>query len=374
MKKYFSKEFIKTLTGISLALVIGFGVNFASALWQGPTANPTNGNPNNILTTGFNQIKTGKLGVNTTEPNPNNIALRVNNDDLAYTGVNSLRGFLVNGFATIFGNSGLYGDTYVGPKQDLAQSPVKFQVTGRSALGSSAVIGSSVVLSATNPNKLVVVGTGIVGGLRIGGAEDINNSPAFNLELRGTTNIGMGDKCTLNSAQSSLGCPLGSFVQNAQHVTQSGVPDTISITCQNFEPSENQPVNTGDCYSDGPGSDGNNPMNVTMTAVIGPTCNNGGLAILDVDNDIAPITGGNTPYNYTWYDQEIDGNDTPLGNPPSNGWGQPITTWNSPILYVNVDTPSFIGSVDTHFWKVVVTDANGDDDIAYYGAYDIVCN
>jgi hypothetical protein len=372
MKKYFSKQFTQTIIGLSLAVVIGLGANFASAVWQGPSGNPTSGNPNNILTTGFDQVKTGKLGVHTSEAVPNNIALKVNNDALAYTGINAQKGLLVNGFASIFGNAGLYGDTYVGPKQNLQQSPVKFQVTGRSALGTSAIVGSSTVLDTENQNKLVVAGSSILGSVRVGGTEDINNSPGYALELRGTTNIGMGDKCTLNASDNDIGCPLGSFVQGVQYTEQDG-PESVSVTCQYFEPAENQPINIGDCYA-GPGSGANNPMNVTMTNSGAPSCNSGGLTILDVNSDSAPITGGNEPYTYTWYHQEIDGDDYPLNNPPTNGWGSPIATWNFSQLFVSVGTPSYYPNIDTHFWKVVVTDDSGDSDVAYYGAYDVLCN
>lgn len=236
MKKYFSKQFIQTLSGLSLALVFGLGVNFVFAEWQGPTANPTGNNPSNILTTGGDQVKTGKLSVFTTDSIATNRSFQVGDNDDAYTnGVNLQKFIVFNRKLAVYDNSGLYGDVIVGPKQTIDQPSVKLTVDGRTAISDNLRIGNITPLESVENGdgsiSLEVGGNASVGRLKVGDVDQ--TAPYYDLTLSGNTNIGMGGTCTLsvtNIETQGYGCPGGMYVSK---IDLSG-GSVSEVTCKAF--------------------------------------------------------------------------------------------------------------------------------------------
>lgn len=367
MKKHFTKDFLRTLVGLSLALVIGLGVNYVAADWQGPSGAPTSGNPNNLLTTGFDQIKTGKLSVKSTTLPPllgsgpgtvDLFGLQVGDYTNAYNA--GQKGIWSNGPLGVAGNTILAGNVEIGPTLQTAQNPVTLNVTGI-----ANVIGAANVTDNLRVSDKQIIGAG-----------NITTDPAYNLHLVGNTNIGRGNTCTLAGSDADDGCPIGSYVYNVNYVQncettnygyQTG-PCTI-VKCRYVNP-VSSPQDLGICGGSS-GSGSTTPMTVNIAhhwpidtgygsnAVSSATNPNDGIGhqnttgygmwnythpstewsttssaelvptlsplclvrddyttmtnvmnspvVLDASAAIAPIAGGVPPYTYSWYKKEYNG-------------------------------------------------------------------
>ena len=151
------------------------------------------------------------------------------------------------------------------------------------------------------------------------------NAPKYNLELKGgsTTNLGMGNTCTISASQSVInGCPSGTFVSN---YNASATGAGIAVTCTAINPSAN-PTNTGSCYSSG-------APTYTGSAVTHTAYNKSSAgqpdacAISDVYTIAATFaTDTETPLTYAW--RYKDHNATSFTN---------INNSNSPSISVTVD-------------------------------------
>ncbi len=429
MKKHFTKDFLRTLVGLSLALVIGLGVNYVAADWQGPSGAPTAGNPNNLLTTGSDQIKTGKLSVKSTTTTPmigplDLFGLQVGDYANAYNST-AQKGIWSNGPLGVAGNSGLYGSVDVGPTMNTS-SPVTMKVTGNVKVSDSAIIGST-------------------------------GTPNYNLHLVGDTNIGMGNTCSLPASEAANGCPIGSYVFNVQYVDNcEGVnlgyevgPCTI-VKCRYVNPVAS-PQDLGICGGSS-GSGSTTPMTVTLahnwppanvaagqgwslgttpygdgigtlgSAAAGPDWTTTGTAeivptsyplcvprsdyttmtnvmnlpvSLDANLDgVSEIVGGVPPYTYTWYKKEYNGifpiSFVPfsVNTPTTGGWtwaaasgpGNPgpdalphsHETFNVKTYHINRQDDGVNAPVlKTYYWAVLVTDATGAKATDQFGAHDL---
>jgi len=149
-------------------------------------------------------------------------------------------------------------------------------------------------------------------------------APKYNLELKGgsTTNLGMGDTCTISASQSVInGCPSGSFVSN---YNAAAVGAGIAITCTTINPSVN-PTNTGSCYTSGtPTYTGSTVTHIAYNKSSASQPNS--CAISDVYNvtaTFAPDT--ETPLTYEW--RYKDSNVTTFTN---------ISNSNSPSISVTI--------------------------------------
>ncbi len=70
-KQTFSTPTLSALKVIILALVLGLGISYAQAVWQGPTATPTGNNVDAPINVGPSyQTKLGSVSINTTTSNP----------------------------------------------------------------------------------------------------------------------------------------------------------------------------------------------------------------------------------------------------------------------------------------------------------------
>ncbi len=405
MKKYFSPQSVRNVMAIFLTVVIGLAANYASAVWQGPTGNPTENNPANILTTLGDQSKNGKLSVGGLDPAPAApYGFQVGMSSTAYTTAED--GIKSYGPLAVFGNTGLFGNVTVGPKMTIPTQPVTFQVTGRGSMSQNLILGSNTLLTASNPNDLVVVGSTTTGSLQVGDNGDPEDTADFTLELRGNTNIGYGNTCSLTSDRMDDGCPLGSYL--AKLNLNTGGVDSITGVCRYLEPAPDQPFDVGDCYGGGGGGGnggGNIPLDVTIahrwtevnpyflsvndynpnnavvgvwtTSTIQPTCvEQGGPSEvtiqLDVNNSVAPIIGGVPPFTYQWSEKIKENVITTNPAPASTGWTVMPGPTTSPIRYVTVDNYYLNSELDSKFWKVVVTDSVGETATDIFAAHDIL--
>ncbi|MSR73433.1 hypothetical protein EXS61_02445, partial [Candidatus Parcubacteria bacterium] len=74
----FSTQTLSTLKIVILALVLGFGLSYAQAVWQGPTAPPTGNNVDAPINVGPSyQTKLGSVSINTTTSSPDPYGLDV---------------------------------------------------------------------------------------------------------------------------------------------------------------------------------------------------------------------------------------------------------------------------------------------------------
>ncbi len=77
-KQTFSTPTLSALKVIILALVLGLGISYAQAVWQGPTAPPTGNNVDAPINVGPSyQTKLGSVSINTTTSNPDPYGLDV---------------------------------------------------------------------------------------------------------------------------------------------------------------------------------------------------------------------------------------------------------------------------------------------------------
>ena len=77
-KQTFSTQTLSTLKIVILALVLGFGLSYAQAVWQGPTATPTGNNVDAPINVGPSyQTKLGSVSINTTTSSPDPYGLDV---------------------------------------------------------------------------------------------------------------------------------------------------------------------------------------------------------------------------------------------------------------------------------------------------------
>ena len=86
------------------------------------------------------------------------------------------------------------------------------------------------------------------GSTLINGISTFNNdvgigtaTPGYKLSLIGSTNIGLGDTCTLTTAEMAVGCPAGSYLYQFTSSTNTG-------KCRSFSPTVT-PINHTACYS-----------------------------------------------------------------------------------------------------------------------------
>jgi hypothetical protein len=419
MKKHFTKDFLRTLVGLSLALVIGLGVNYVAADWQGPSGAPTSGNPNNLLTTGFDQIKTGNLSVRSTTPPPvvgsgpgalQLFGLQVGDWGNAYN-ANAQKGIWSNGPLAVAGNSGLYGSTDIGPTLN-TNAPVTLKVTGIAKVSDSAIIGST-------------------------------GTPDYNLHLVGDTNIGRGNTCVLTPDQSDEGCPIGAYVSNVEYIpacqspwwTNSGteIYPCVLVTCRYVNPVTN-PTSLGVCSGGSSNTGSTTAMDVTLAhswsggtpswttslnqpntstqnipgtstpisctnspnyASTGSTTNGYNRTVtLDANQSGYGISGGVPPYTYAFYRKELPGITNnidfslsapsfDINNPTSYGWavftgglvGSTASITSSRLASVETFHPTNPSNsqpvMTTKLWAVVVTDSTGVKAVDFFGAHDM---
>ena len=77
-KQTFSTPTLSALKVIILALVLGLGISYAQAVWQGPTEPPTGNNVDAPINVGPSyQTKLGSVSINTTTSNPDPYGLDV---------------------------------------------------------------------------------------------------------------------------------------------------------------------------------------------------------------------------------------------------------------------------------------------------------
>ncbi len=289
-------QIIQSTKIIVLAIFLSVGVNFALGAYSEPSSSAPNGNTDAPLNTGSSaQIKNGD--------------------------------FTIGGVGSLFGNYNNTGVLRIGSPTYISGSTT---ILGTTKIGLQAISAS---------NDLLVNGnTAIKNHLSVG--RSVNNvSYGYNLDLTGTTNIGLGNNCTLTSNDINTGCPNGTYLYQLNPASSSSYGK-----CRYFDPSPN-PVSVGSCYSQ-----------PALTVAMNQTSYVGGIASPYCGEQTiewtASASGGIGSHTYVWYDVLDNSNSTP------SNWGS-VASSGSTFSHFLAGGTGQSGQLNHYHVKVVSTDSTG---------------